>query len=197
MVCFFHIIVKHSSIHYYIIYKRYKSVCFAADVLNHIGVGSNVVRSLCVGQCEGLWMRNGQPRSTLFIYGHIMTTNQTTNMRLCLSLHDELYMIDLSQTLYFMADDHYTHVYYSSGARFMVPFGLSRIEERLALLAIRHPHPFKRLGRKHIVNLSALHHISVTKQILVLVAANGKNVNLQISKPVLRHLLAAVAEDCI
>lgn len=126
-----------------------------------------------------------------------MTTIQTAYPRLCLSLHDELYLIDLGQTLYFMADDHYTHVYYATGTRFMVPFGLSRIEERLTLFAVHHPHPFARLGRKYIVNLSAIHNINTTKQQLTLLAANGKSVSLQISKPVLRDLLTMMADEHI
>ena len=72
--------------------------------------------------------------------------------RLCLTLHDELYIVDLSETLYFMADDHYTHVYYISDLHFMLPIGLARIEEGLEFLGVRHPHPFKRLGRKYIIN---------------------------------------------
>lgn len=130
-----------------------------------------------------------------FLYQDTMNAIQTANPRLCLSLYDELYLIDLGQTLYFMADDHYTHVYYSSGTRFMVPFGLSRIEERLTLFAVHHPHSFARLGRKYIVNLSAIHNISTTKQTLSLLAANGKSVSLQISKPVLRDLLTLIAEE--
>ena len=70
-----------------------------------------------------------------------MTAINNDLPRLCLNMHDELYVIDLGQTIYFMADDHYTHVYYSNGVRFMVPFGLSRVEERLALLAVHHQHP--------------------------------------------------------
>ena len=117
------------------------------------------------------------------------------SQRLCLSLYDELYMIDLSHTLYFMADDHYTHVYYTSGTHFMVPFGLSRVEERLALLAIKQPHSFMRLGRKYIVNLDAVVNINTAKQQLLLATNNGKFTTLQISKPVLRGLLTSIAED--
>ena len=35
--------------------------------VSHIGVGSNIVRSLCVGQCEGLWTRSGQWRNRAFL----------------------------------------------------------------------------------------------------------------------------------
>ena len=110
-------------------------------------------------------------------------------------MHDELYMIDLTQTLYFMADDHYTHVYYFNGTRFMVPFGLSRIEERFAMLAINTPHSFRRIGRKYIVNLSTIHNISTTTQQLTLLPTNSKPVILQVSKPVLRELLADMTHE--
>ena len=124
-----------------------------------------------------------------------MTTNNLGSLKLCLNKHDELYMIDLTQTLYFMADDHYTHVYYFNGTRFMVPFGLSRIEERIAVLAVHTPHPFKRIGRKYIVNLSTVHNINITKMQLTLLPSNNKPVVLQVSKPVLRNLLADISEE--
>lgn len=110
-------------------------------------------------------------------------------------MHDELYMIDLTQTLYFMADDHYTHVYYFNGTRFMVPFGLSRIEERLAVLAVHTPHSLRRIGRKYIVNLTTVHNINITKQQLTLLPSNNKPVVLQVSKPVLRELLADMSQE--
>lgn len=124
-----------------------------------------------------------------------MTTTSNDFPRLCLNMHDELYVIDLSMTVYFMADDHYTHVYYANGMRFMVPFGLSRIEERFALMAVHHPHPFRRVGRKYIVNMTLVHNVNVTKQTLTLLADSSKMVTLQVSKPVLRDLLADISND--
>lgn len=127
-----------------------------------------------------------------------MTAGKNGNepLRLYLNMHDELYVIDLEQTAYFMADDHYTHVYYIGGVRFMVPFGLSRIEERFVLMAVHNPHPFKRVGRKYIVNTSLIHNINVTKQTLTLMAG-GKMLALQMSKPVLRDLLTEVASETL
>lgn len=124
-----------------------------------------------------------------------MTTINNDLPRLCLNMHDELYVIDLGQTIYFMADDHYTHVFYSNGVRFMVPFGLSRVEERMALLAVHHHHPFKRVGRKYIVNMSLVHNVNVTKQTLTLLADNSKMLSLQVSKPVLRDLMSDFAAE--
>lgn len=124
-----------------------------------------------------------------------MTTINNDLPKLCLNMHDELYVIDLGQTIYFMADDHYTHVFYSNGVRFMVPFGLSRVEERMALLAVHHHHPFKRVGRKYIVNMSLVHNVNVTKQTLTLLADNSKMLSLQVSKPVLRDLMSDFAAE--
>ena len=129
---------------------------------------------------------------------YTMPSPSDTLPRLCLNLHDELYLINLEQTLYFMADDHYTHVFYANGARFMLPFGLSRIEERFIQLGNHVAHPFRRLGRKYIVNTLAIHSINITKQTLTLLASGdkeGKTQCLQISKPVLRDLLQSIPAD--
>ncbi len=105
---------------------------------------------------------------------------------LYLKLRDELYMVDLSLTLYFMADDHYTYVSYSTGASFMIPFGLGRIEELLTNLAME---SFKRVGRKYIINLGRVHSINTSKQQLTLFINTGKLVTLHLPKSVLRELV--------
>ena len=115
--------------------------------------------------------------------------------RLCLTLHDELYIVDISETLYFMADDHYTHVYYISDLHFMLPIGLARIEEGLEFLGVRHPHPFKRLGRKYIINALRILNINTTKQILTLQTATDKTKVLQMPKNILRELLITITDE--
>lgn len=109
--------------------------------------------------------------------------NDTT---LYLKHHDEIYVIDLSLTLYFMADDHYTYVSYSTGANFMIPSGLNHIEEVIASKSMA---SFKRLGRKYIVNLDALHSISTSKQQLTLFTNTNKIVMLHLPKTALRELM--------
>lgn len=108
---------------------------------------------------------------------------------LYLKHHDELYLINLSLTMYFMADDHYTHVAYSTGANFMVPFGLSRIEQILSNMTME---SFRRTGRKYIVNLDMIHSISTSKLTLTLFTNTGKLVALRLPKPVLRELLESL-----
>lgn len=62
-------------------------------------------------------------------------------------------------------------------------------------MAVHHPHPFRRVGRKYIVNMTLVHNVNVTKQTLTLLADSSKMVTLQVSKPVLRDLLADISND--
>lgn len=107
---------------------------------------------------------------------------------LCLSAYDELYLIDLDKVLYLQADDHYTDVYYVSGAHFLLPFGLVKIEARLASLD-KDRFRLIRLGRKYIVNIRRVFRINTVKETLFLMDDLGNNVPLHISKPVLRSLI--------
>lgn len=108
--------------------------------------------------------------------------------KLCFSVYGELFVVDLDRVMYFQADDHYTHVYYSSGAHFMIPFGLSKVEaavdEKLA-----DDKYFMRLGRKYMVNIRRVFHVNAIKQIALLVDDHGNNYTLHLPKPVLRLLM--------
>ena len=108
--------------------------------------------------------------------------------RLCLSAYDELYAIDLDSVLYLKADDHYTDVYYASGAHFLVPFGLVKIEQRLADMPEVRLYML-RLGRKYIVNIRRIFRINTVREQLFLTDDNGNNIALHVAKPVLRSLI--------
>ena len=111
---------------------------------------------------------------------------QTSN--LCLSAHDELYIVHLDRVLYMQAEDHYTHVYYTSGTTFMVPYGLGQVEE-----AVRQNdgqgNTLLRLGRKYIINTSRIFRISTIRDTLYLSDDHGNHVALHIAKPILRSLI--------
>jgi len=109
-------------------------------------------------------------------------------MNLCLSVHDELYIIDLNRVLYLQADDHYTDVYYTSGAHFLVPFGLVKIEEKISTMPEAKLYML-RLGRKYIVNTRHIFRINTIKELLYLTNDEGSNISLHVSKPVLRSLM--------
>ena len=112
----------------------------------------------------------------------------TTTTTLCLSAHDELYIIDLKKVIYMQADDHYTHIYYSSTTHFMVPYGLGDIESRLMNIP-RAKTQFIRLGRKFIINLTLIFRISTIKETVSLTDGNNGTVEIHVSKPVLRSLI--------
>ena len=96
---------------------------------------------------------------------------------LCLSVHDELYLIDLNRVLYLQADDHYTDVYYTSGAHFLVPFGLIKIEDRIATMSEAKLYML-RLGRKYIVNTKHIFRINTTKELLYMTNDDGSSTSL-------------------
>ena len=112
--------------------------------------------------------------------------------RLLLNSHDEVFIIDLYQVLYMQADDHYAHVYYASGAHFLVPYGLSRIESFIAESGIA-AGLMQRMGRKYIVNSSRIFRVNTIKEQLFLSDDHGENVMLHIPKAVLREWIDALA----
>ena len=111
--------------------------------------------------------------------------------RLVLKGHDEIFFIDLNKVLYFLADDHYAHVYYASGYHCMVPYGLSKIESTLDELEADTSFML-RLSRKYIININKLQRISTVKAAIVLLDDAGNAVTLQVSKAALRENLEAL-----
>ena len=100
-----------------------------------------------------------------------------SNSKLCLSLHGELYVVDLSDIMCFEADDHYTHVFTSRGNSFMVPFSLARIEEKIKAKHCDNKN-LLRLGRRYIININSIYHVNAVKQ--------------TVSKTVLRMLMEMI-----
>ena len=104
------------------------------------------------------------------------------------SVYGELYVVDLDSTLYFEADDHYTHIHYASGTHFMIPFGMAKVEAAVA--ARLGPGAFiVRLSRKYMVNTRRIFHINTIKQVAVLTDDHGSNLTLHLPKHVLRTLI--------
>lgn len=110
------------------------------------------------------------------------------NNRIVLSLHNEMYIIDCERVLYMQADDHYTHIVYLSGAKFLVPFGLSELEKRID--SVMPDNKFLvRLGRKYIINMNHVFHVNTMKQIVLLTDSNGNNFSVSLPKPILRNII--------
>lgn len=113
--------------------------------------------------------------------------------KLLFSVYGELYVVDLNQTMYFKADDHYTHIYYTTGTHFMIPFGLSKVEDAIhekQLFCKR----FVRLGRTYIVNIGCIFHVNAMKQVLFVSDSRGVNHSIHLPKPVLRTLMGLLDE---
>ncbi|MBR1934096.1 MAG: LytTR family transcriptional regulator [Prevotella sp.] len=111
-----------------------------------------------------------------------------------LSAHDELFIIDLAKVLFMKADDHYTDVHYATGAHFLVPFGLVKIEARIAALPDAQP-TLVRLGRKYIVNTRRIFRINTVKELLYLTCDDGTTQSIHIPKPVLRDLIETMSRQ--
>lgn len=108
---------------------------------------------------------------------------------LCLTTGSELYTIDLERLMLLTADDHYTYVDYSNGTHFLVPLGLSKVEEKLNSVQPARRDRFQRLGRKHIVNLDYICYINSTKQTILLAGDENCKKELTAPKDVVRKLI--------
>ncbi len=107
---------------------------------------------------------------------------------LYLTTHDELHIVDLEKVIYMQADDHYTHVFYSSSVHFMIPYGLGEVEARLADIP-NAKLQYIRLGRKYIINTKTIFRVSTIKETLSLNDVDKGTIELHVSKPVLRSLI--------
>lgn len=113
-------------------------------------------------------------------------------MRIVLSSYNEMYVIHCDSVLYMQADDHYTHVTYISGAHFMMPFSLSKVEQHIHALDTDERF-LVRVGRKYIINLHHVFHVNTVKQIVLLADANGKHHSLTLPKQILRNLIVMLS----
>jgi hypothetical protein len=113
-----------------------------------------------------------------------------------LNTYNELYVIDCDVVMYLQADDHYTIVNYLSGAHFMVPFGLSVLEDSIQECCSNDKF-LVRLGRKYIINIRAIFHINTVKQVVLLSDAHGNNHSLHLPKPILRSLIDLLSNGVI
>lgn len=113
--------------------------------------------------------------------------------KICLSIYGELYRIDLEKVMYFQADDHYTHVYYTTGTHFLVPFGLSKVEMAVSG-ALPDDKYLMRLSRKYIINVRCIFHVNMLKQVVVLSDDHGTNHSIHLPRPTLRLLMQLLSE---
>lgn len=108
--------------------------------------------------------------------------------KITFSTYNELYVVDCYNVMYLEADDHYTHVYYLTGAHFLIPFGLSEVMETITH-ALGDDCFLLRLGRKYVVNTHVVFHINTVKQVLLLTDMQGNSHSLHLPKTTLRSLI--------
>lgn len=109
------------------------------------------------------------------------------------SIRNELYIVNCNNVLYLQADDHYTQVYYPSGAHFMIPFGLSHVMEKVCLVLSEDPF-LKRVSRKFVVNVRAIFHINTMKEVVLLSDAHGGNHEIHVPKKTLQDLMLLIQQ---
>lgn len=109
--------------------------------------------------------------------------------QICFAQSEEAYIVNLDKVLYFMADDHYTHIFYSNNMTVMIPFGLSQVEEKLINCNFQYKYDFIRLGRKYIVDRRKITQVSTVKQQIKIIDESGVCTSIHIPKPVVKMLL--------
>ena len=114
--------------------------------------------------------------------------NTTHEATLLFPIRHELYLIDCNNVLYLEADDHYTHVYYLSGAHFMLPFCLATVTDKIVNTFSQESF-LVRVGRKFVINMHAIFHINTVKEVLLLMDAHGGNHSIHLPKKTLRELM--------
>lgn len=116
------------------------------------------------------------------------TLRSVMQKKLYFKLNAELYITDPELVLFLQADDHYTIVNYVNGTHFMIPFGLSKVEELIAETLVGDCY-LVRLGRKYIINTRCVFHINTIKQVVTLSDNHGLNHSLHLPKAILKELM--------
>lgn len=100
---------------------------------------------------------------------------------------DELIRVDLMHVVYFEADDNYTSVYFSNGAKVMLLCSLTKMEELID--EKEKVHHFIRVGKRYIVNQLCILQINTIKKKLVLTSFDAPQLYvLSVSKEALKNL---------
>lgn len=109
----------------------------------------------------------------------------------CILFHnrDEMTKVRLDRVAYFESDGNYTNVVFLNGYKASVLISLSAIEPIIDETLRGKVQPFVRIGKRYIVNTTAICHINTLKQHLVLTDyISDKIFTLSISKEALKNL---------
>jgi DNA-binding LytR/AlgR family response regulator len=102
---------------------------------------------------------------------------------------DDYYRVPVNRIVFFVADKNYTILQLTNGKTLMFTFSLQKMQDYIVASLGAAARNFARVGRSHIVNLSYVYHIDITKQRLVLFAeAESLEYTIPVSKEALRSL---------
>lgn len=110
------------------------------------------------------------------------------NQFLYLNSRDELYRIEISKIVYFEGEGNYTNIMLCNKMKGTVSMNLAQMQLIISKRMKDKAACFARIGKRFIVNLSYVYHISVLKQKLVLSDGNSFSFQLSISKDALKSL---------
>lgn len=98
---------------------------------------------------------------------------------LYLNSRDEFFRVEISKMVYFESDGNYTDIVLSNKSRAKIGMNLAQMQSVLTESLRESASIFARIGKRHIINLTYVYHISILKQKLTL--SDGENFECQIS----------------
>lgn len=102
---------------------------------------------------------------------------------------DELIKVDVRRVSYFEADGNYVHIHFINGLSAMILTTLQNIDKLLSGFAHYSGVKFIRVGKKYILNVSAIYKINIPRQEIILSDFIGCEPQIiHISKAALREL---------
>lgn len=119
---------------------------------------------------------------------HMGTKPIIMNEYLYLNSRDELYKIDITRIVFFEADGNYTGFTLCNGQKGSVCMNLAQMQKLIAENLSDSAATFARIGKRHIINMNYVFHISLLKQRLTLSDGASFAYDLDISKEALKKL---------
>ena len=119
---------------------------------------------------------------------HTGTKPIIMNEYLYLNSRDELYKIDITRIVFFEADGNYTGFALCNGQKGSVCMNLAQMQKLIAENLSDSAATFARIGKRHIINMNYVFHISLLKQRLTLSDGASFAYDLDISKEALKKL---------
>lgn len=109
---------------------------------------------------------------------------------------DEFYRIGLDQIVFFEADKNYTFMQLVSGQKLAFTFSLQKMQKYLGDCLGDDARMFARIGKSHIINLTYIYNIDLTKRVLRLMTPGNATIyTLKMSYDALRNLRSLFVAD--